>query len=108
MNKKSAVVKLIEAGYGEDIRQGALIVNSKNIISLLVEGGYKKISVEDVIKYYRYEAPNIESGCRTIASISGDWRPIDNIAKFCLEIFKIINTKDLRKIGKLYGMTAKF
>lgn len=67
-----------------------------------------KITLKDVIHYYATQARNFTSGCRTIAGYTGDWRPIDNIAKECLEWFKLVNVEGLRKEGKKWGMEARF
>ena len=47
-----------------------------------------KITVKDVTCYYAHDARNISSGCRTLAGITGDWRPIDILAHECLEWLK--------------------
>jgi hypothetical protein len=33
----------------------------------------------------------IYSGCRTLAGITGDWSPIDQLARECLAWFKFVN-----------------
>jgi hypothetical protein len=50
----------------------------------------KRIRVEDVIYYYARDARNISSGCRRLGPLAGDWRPIDGLAKTCLEIYKVL------------------
>ncbi len=55
-----------------------------------------KITPKDVIEYYRRWADNITSGCRVIAGYAGDWRPIDRLAKECLEWFKLVNIEALK------------
>jgi hypothetical protein len=72
--------------------------------------GFKqhRITPKDVIAYYATQAPNISSGCRTLAGITGDWRPIDNLAKECLEWFKFVNADALRREGLKVGLEAKF
>jgi hypothetical protein len=72
--------------------------------------GYKEhtITIEDVVEYYVSQAGNIVSGCRRLGSIVGDWRPIDNLAKTCLEVFKTINIDELRRVSKRYGLIPKF
>jgi len=67
-----------------------------------------KVTVKDVVEYYRYEARNISSGCRTLAGYTGDWRPIDSLAKECLEWFKFVNIEALRREGRKYGLIPKF
>lgn len=67
-----------------------------------------KITIEDVIKYYAYEAENLLSGCRTIAGYTSDWRGIDLIANECLEWFKFVNAVRLKRTARKYGLTPKF
>jgi len=78
------------------------------LISDYPESNEHKITIEDVVKYYATQATNITSGCRTIGTVSGDWRNIDYLAKECLEIFKVINMEALRRISKNWGLTPRF
>lgn len=66
-----------------------------------------KVTVKDVIRYYAEEAQNLSSGCRTLAGYVGDWRPIDELAKICLEWFKRVNNKELERAAKPYGMELR-
>ena len=66
------------------------------------------VTVEDVIEYYRYEAGNIISGCRVLAGYTGDWRPVDKLAKECFDWFKLVNIEELRQEGREYGLIPKF
>jgi len=68
----------------------------------------KRIRIADVAKYFRYEAPNISSGCRTLAGITGDWRPIDHIAQDLLSYFKGVNIVELRRESRKAGLIPKF
>lgn len=68
----------------------------------------RKIRIADVVRYYKEEACNIASGCRTLAGHVGDWRPIDNLAEECLEYFKLVNIEALKRISKQWGLTPKF
>lgn len=67
-----------------------------------------KVTVRDVVLYYRTQANNIVSGCRTLAGHTGDWRPIDALAKECLEWFKAVNIELLRREGRKEGLIPKF
>lgn len=67
-----------------------------------------KVTINDVSEYYATQANNIVSGMRSIAGHYGDWRPIDNLAKECLEYFKLINMDGLRKVCKKAGLNPKF
>lgn len=68
----------------------------------------QKITIEDVAKYYAFQAPNFTSGCRTLAGIVGDWRCIDEMAHTCLEYFKLANVEGMRKAGRALGIEPKF
>lgn len=67
-----------------------------------------KVTPEDVAEYYVTQAHNISSGCRVLAGHAGDWRPIDEIAHFCLNYFKTIDIDTLRKVSVERGLTPKF
>ena len=55
----------------------------------VVEGEKEtKITLDDICKYFAYEARNIVSGCRTLGPIVGDWRMVDNIAQEIHGLFK--------------------
>lgn len=81
-----------------------------SVASLDEQGRDLTVTMDDVTRYYAYEAPNFTSGCRTIAGFTGDWRCIDTIAQACLDMFKVLNIKGLRKACKPYShiMTPKF
>jgi len=66
-----------------------------------------RVRIADVARYFQTEARSM-SGCRTLAGIVGDWRPIDGIAQDCLEYFKEVNVEGMRREGKKLGMLAKF
>lgn len=66
-----------------------------------------KISPEDVIKYYAFQAGNLSSGMRKLGEIVGDWRNIDDLAKQCLTIYKVLKKPELKSIAKKYNMELK-
>ena len=57
----------------------------------------KKITPRDVAYYYANDARDIISGCRRIGEIVGDWRPIDNLAETCLQIYKLVNMREMKR-----------
>jgi hypothetical protein len=108
------VYEMLEKAFGIDTEDLMLQFSSMGITfrgyTVYVSIGKnnrKKISVEDVIRYYAYEAGNLSSGCRTIAGLSGDWRPIDALAKQCLEIYKVLKKNELKKTAHKYNMELK-
>jgi len=68
----------------------------------------KRIRISDVAEYFSTQARNMTSGCRTIAGITGDWRPIDNIAQNCLSYFRQVNVEGIRREARKLGLTPKF
>jgi len=82
-------------------------------IIIKVNGGWEGVdehivTMTDVAGYYAYEAGNIVSGCRKLGAIVGDWRPIDRMAKECLEIFKRVNLEGMRRESRRLGLVPKF
>lgn len=67
-----------------------------------------KVTMNDIAQYYLTQANNIVSGMRSLAGHYGDWRPIDYLAKECLEYFKLVNKDGLRKVCKKAGLNPKF
>jgi len=101
--------KLLDLYYGEI--PGYIVDATREKVIIRTDGwngGEHKITIEDVVEYYAYEAGNLLSGCRTIGGITGDWRNIDALAKECLEIFKLLNIERLRSISRKYGLIPKF
>ena len=86
----------------EELEQSGITFNRKTIY---VNG--KKVTVGDVIYYYAHDARNITSGCRRLGSIVGDWRPIDCLAKTCLQIYKVLKRDQLVREAKKFGMSPK-
>jgi hypothetical protein len=80
----------------------------KTYIKVRMDQGVVKITMDDVAKYFANEADNIMSGVRTIAGITGDWRPIDELAHMCLEWFKFVNIEGMRRVSRRYGLNPKF
>jgi len=92
-------------GYLRRVTKEKIIIN--------VDGGWQgqgehTITIKDVAEYYAYEANNLLSGCRTLGTITGDWRPVDRIAKECLEIFKCVNIEGIRRESRKLGLVPKF
>jgi len=67
-----------------------------------------KITIKDVIEYYKVDARNISSGMRSIAGHYGDWRNIDALANECLEYFKTVNIDQLRSEAVEAGIEPRF
>ena len=109
MTKKT--IELLNKFYGNDIPDYVKDATKQYItisVSFFEEEKNLKVTIPDVIKYYVTQAPNITSGCRTLAGLTGDWRPIDTLAHECLDYFKFVNIEELRKQGKQAGIEPKF
>jgi hypothetical protein len=66
-----------------------------------------RVRIKDLIRYFAREARSL-SGCRTLAGISGDWRPIDNLAQEILNYSKDVNVEALRRESRKVGLIPKF
>jgi hypothetical protein len=81
-----------------------LVINARNVFD---ETQKIKITLENLARYYAEEACSM-SGLRTLAGLSGDWRPIDELASFALDYFKSVNVVGMRKVGRKFGLEPKF
>ena len=66
------------------------------------------ITLADVAEYYATQARNLTSGCRTLAGLTGDWRPIDHLASLALEWFKEANIEGMRRAARKRGLEPRF
>lgn len=110
---KQEIWEKVEEAYGYDapsyivgVGNTFIIVNVEDIISN--KSKRLKVTINDVAKYYATQANNIVSGMRSLAGHHGDWRPIDDLAKECLEYFKLINMQGLKKVCKSFGLKPSF
>ena len=94
--------------YQGDIPQWLEVI-SKDKVKVTVSDwrGQQIIEVtpKDVVEYYHSQARNITCGMRCLAGHYGDWRPIDNLAKELLELFKVLNKPALEKEAGKYNVT---
>ena len=67
----------------------------------------RRIYIEDVVRYYAGDARNISSGMRTLGGITGDWRPINNLAEECLAWFKRVNVEGIKAQARKFGITFR-
>lgn len=86
---------------------------SPESITLMVDdngdlfGDSLKVTIEDVVEYYVSQAGNTTSGIRTLAGRSGDWRPIDGMAAFCLDYFTAMNAEKFDEAAGKRGLKRK-
>lgn len=113
IKKKSiAEIEALQADfYGSEV-PGYIVSASEDYLTIKVsdvlteQSRNLKITITDVVEYYKTQARSM-SGIRTIAGHVGDWRPIDNIAKECLEWFKFVNRDKLAKLARKEGMELR-
>jgi len=67
-----------------------------------------KITLADVAEFYRTQANNLGSGIRTLADLSGDWRPISELADLALSWFKSVNVDGMRRAARKVGLEPRF
>jgi len=65
------------------------------------------VTIEDVVEFFRTQSHSM-SGCRTLAGEIGDWRPMSELAQYCLDYFKSTNVEKLREVSIANGLTPKF
>ena len=88
-------------------------IPKRNVIALIKKAyGFLAETMEvsihkDLAVYYAHDAKNIYSGRRTLAGITGDWRPIDQLARECLEWFKFVNPEGLKRVGLMIGLKPR-
>lgn len=92
----------------EILREMGVSFRGKTIYIQTEDHKTHKITTTSLAYYYAYDARNITSGCRSLGSITGDWRPIDNLARTCLQIYKLLKIQEMRRESKKLGLTPKF
>jgi hypothetical protein len=67
-----------------------------------------RITPVNLAEFYATQANNLLSGCRTLAGLNGDWRPISELAKAALEWFKLVNVTGMRRAARRVGLVPRF
>lgn len=67
-----------------------------------------KITPVNLAEFYATQANNLSSGIRTLAGLSGDWRPISELADVALSWFKSVNIEGMRRAGRRVGLVPRF
>jgi hypothetical protein len=67
-----------------------------------------RVTPENLAEFYATQATNLSSGCRTLAGLTGDWRPISQLADLALAWFKRVNIEAMRRAGRKAGLEAQF
>ncbi len=66
-----------------------------------------RVTLDDLARFYRWQAGNY-SGIRTLGSLSGDWRPVSELARACLDYFKTVNVVGMRRAARKIGLIPRF
>jgi hypothetical protein len=67
-----------------------------------------KITPDNLAEFFATQANNLSSGMRTLAGLSGDWRPISELANLALDWFKNVNIVGMRRAAIRVGLIPKF
>lgn len=92
-------------GFVERAGKTFLIVRCSDVFG---EEQVIRITPANLAEFYATQANNLASGCRTLAGLTGDLRPISNLAQACLEWFKRINVTAMRRAGRKVGLEFRF
>jgi hypothetical protein len=89
VEKQEAIDEISEDLYGEDI---PIEIQDEDVLLVKASGKVHKISRKDLAEYQRTQAGSM-SGYRTLGSIGGDWRMIDDIASDVAWTFNKLDEK---------------
>lgn len=67
-----------------------------------------RVTPDNLADFYQSQANNLLSGCRTLAGLTGDWRPISELAQACLDWFKTVNVVAMRRAARRVGLVPRF
>src|SRR5947209_6466173 len=67
-----------------------------------------RITPTNLAEFYATQANNLSSGIRTLAGLSGDWRPISQLADLALAWFRQVNVEGIRRAARRVGLTPRF
>ena len=67
-----------------------------------------RITPDNLAEFFATQANNLSSGCRTLSGLTGDWRPISELANAALSWFKHVNPEAMRRAGRKAGLEPRF
>ena len=96
----------LENAWGPEGLPPYLTPVDRKTVKVRTEAGFLRgtdnqhsVTLEDVVTYFRGDARNMLSGLRSIGTINGDWRPIDNLVdQLWNGYFKIVNPEACEKV----------
>ena len=108
------VYEILEQAFHEDefeleeqLSNMGISFRGYTIYVTLCKDDKHRVTPKDVADYFAFQAQNMSSGIRTLGTISGDWRCIDELAKQCLSIYKVVKRKDLVREAHKHNMELK-
>jgi hypothetical protein len=93
---------------GEFVKRAGKTFLTVNVTNVFGEPQIIRITVENLAEFYATQANNLSGGCRTLAGLAGDWRPVSELANAALEYFKRINPQAMRRTARKRGLQPKF
>jgi len=101
----SAEAKDLLGNFVQRAGKTFLIVRAADVFG---ESTTIRIMPANLAEFYATQANNLSSGIRTLAGLSGDWRPISQLADLALSWFKQVNLKGMRRAARRIGLTPRF
>ena len=93
---------------GDFVQQAGKSFLLANVADVFGESQTIKITPANLAEFYATQANNLSSGCRTLAGLTGDWRPVSQLADLALDWFKRVNVEGMRRAGRKFGLTPRF
>jgi len=101
----TAEAKELLGGFVKQAGKTFLVVKASDVFG---EPTTIKITPASLAEFYATQANNLSSGIRTLANLSGDWRPISQLADLALDWFKNVNVEGMRRAARRVGLTPRF
>lgn len=101
----TAEAKGLLGAFVKRTRKNSLVVKASNVFG---EPTTIRITPKNLAEFYATEARNLSSGIRTLAGLSGDWRPISELADLALSWFKQVKVEGMRRAARRVELTPKF
>ena len=89
-------------GYIVGVENGKILVRFVGLFDFNEEGEIAEIGVEELARFFAVEAQAFTT-IKTLGAISGDHRPISNLAEELHEVFKQLDPDDYHEACKPYS-----
>lgn len=67
-----------------------------------------RVTPDNLADFFATQANNLSSGSRTLVGLTGDWRPVSQLAQACLDWFKHVNVTSMRRAARRFGLVSRF